>query len=48
MTLRDRSLVAAFAILFVAVSTVALASTIVPGQPAGSPGPASPPADHPT
>jgi len=46
MTLRDRSLIAAFAFLFVVVSTAALASTVVPGQPAGSPGPTIPTADR--
>jgi peptide/nickel transport system substrate-binding protein len=39
MTLRDRLLIAAFAVLFVGASTAALASSIVPGAAAGSPAP---------
>ncbi|MBI3750109.1 MAG: ABC transporter substrate-binding protein [Chloroflexi bacterium] len=37
MTLRDRSLIAAFSVLFIAVSTVALAGSIPPGPAAASP-----------
>lgn len=37
MTLRDRSLIAAFTVLFIAVSTVALAASIPPGEASATP-----------
>jgi peptide/nickel transport system substrate-binding protein len=42
MTLRDRLLIAAFAVLFVGVSTLALASSALPGEAIGSPLPTPP------
>ena len=37
MTLRDRSLIAAFSVLFIAVSTIALAASIPPGEASATP-----------
>jgi len=42
MTFRDRLAVTVFSLLFIAVSAAALASTVVPGEVAGSPEPSVP------